>query len=150
MKKKILLSLLAVLGIIGVLGAGIVSAHGGFGWVGNFDPEKFAERQQTMFQEQADLLGISIDKIKNYWAEGKNFEEIAEAEGITTEQLQEKMKQAREENMKTQLQTLVNKGIITQEQADARLKVMEERTANGKFGRGHGMMMSGRFMMRGF
>lgn len=99
-----------------------------------------------MFQKQADMLGIDVNKVKNYWSEGKSLKEIAEAEGVADEQLQEKIKQAREENMKTQLQTLVDKGIITQEQANARLKVMEERTANGEFGRG---MMGEGFMMRG-
>lgn len=145
MKKKILLSSLVILGVLGLLGAGVVLAHGGFGfgWMGIFNPEKFIERQQTMFQNQADLLGISVDKIKNYWAEGKNLKEIAEAEGITDEQLQEKMKQMREENMKTQLQTLVDRGIITQEQADKRLNFMKEQMTNGKFGR----RMGGRFMM---
>ncbi len=144
MKKKILLSSLAVIGFAGLAGISLASAHGGFGWLGgSFDPEKFAEGQQTMFEHQSEMLGIDVNKIKDYWAEGKSFKEIAVAENITSEQLQEKMKQAREEDMKTQLQTLVDKGIITQEQADARLKVMEEKIVNG--GRKHGMM--GGFMM---
>jgi hypothetical protein len=144
MKKKIILSSLAVIGFAGLAGISFASAHGGFGWLGGrFDPEKFAEGQQTMFARQAEMLGIDVNKVKDYWAEGKSFKEIADAENITVEQLQEKMKQAREEDMKAQLQTLVEKGIITQEQADARLKVMEEKIVNG--GWKHGMM--GGFMM---
>jgi predicted DNA-binding protein YlxM (UPF0122 family) len=146
MKKKILLSSLAIIGFAGLAGISFASAHGGIGWLGgSFDPEKFAEGQQTMFARQAEMLGIEVNKVKDYWAEGKSFKEIADAENITTEQLQEKMKQAREQDMKTQLQVLVEKGIITQEQADARLKVMEEKIANG--GWKHGMM--GGFMMGG-
>jgi hypothetical protein len=146
MKKKIILSSLAVIGFAGLAGISFASAHGGFGWLGgSFDPEKFAEGQQTMFARQAEMLGIDVNKIKNYWAEGKNFKEIADAENITAKQLQEKMKQARAEDMKTQMQTLVDKDIITQAQADSRLKVMEEKIANG--GWKHGMM--GGFMMGG-
>ncbi len=145
MKKKILLSSLAIIGLAGFIGINFASAHGGFGWLGGFDPEKFAQGRQTMFQEQADMLGIDISKVKNYWSEGKSLKEIAAVENITAEQLQEKMKQAREENMNTQLQALVDKGIITREQADARLKVMEEKIANG--GWRHGMM--GGYMMGG-
>ncbi len=147
MKKKILLSLLAIVGFFTLVGANLVLAHGGVGWMGGFDPEKFAEKQQTMFQSQAEMLGIDINKVKNYWAEGKSLKEIMAAENITAEQFQEKMKQAREEDMKAQLQALVSKGIITQAQADARLKVMEEKIANG--GRKHemigGFMMDGRY-----
>jgi len=39
-----------------------------------------------MFENKAGLFGISVDEMKDYWAEGKNFKEIAEAEGITQEQ----------------------------------------------------------------
>ncbi len=144
MKKKTLLSSLAVIGFASLAGISFASAHGGFGWLGsNIDPEKFAEGQQAMFQEQADMLGININKVKNYWSEGKSLKEIAAAENITTKQLQEKMKQAREEKIKAQLQSLVDKGIITQEQANARLKVMKEKIVNGKLGYGMGGFMMG-------
>lgn len=144
MKKKILVQSLVTMGILGLAGIGVVSAHGEFGWLGTFDAEKFTERQQAMFQSQADLLGLDIKKIKNYWSEGKSLREIAQAEGITDEKLQEKMKQAREENLKRMMQSLVDKGIITQDQANKRLEILKEKTANGKFRHGsRGYLMRG-------
>jgi hypothetical protein len=55
------------------------------------------------------------------------------------------MKAKRDEMMKTQLATLVSKGVITQAQADKRLATMSAQTASGKsskHGR-HGGMMGG-------
>lgn len=145
MKKKTLLQFLVIAGILGFAGVGVVSAHGGFGWMGTFDPEKFVERQQEMFQKQADILGIGIDKVKNYWSEGKTLKEMSQAEGIADDELLEKMKAAREENMKQMMQSLVEKGIITQQQADKRLEIMKERTSKGKFR--HNMRA---YMMKGW
>ena len=130
-----------------LLGAGIASACGWFGGFGNASPEEIAQRAETMFQNQADLLGIDVDEMKDAWAEGKNFMEIAEEQGITQEQLQERMREARKEQLQAQLQAMVGNGVITQEQADQRLQIMEQRFENfegrgcikgfrGGFGRG--------------
>ncbi len=144
MKKKILIQSLITMGVLGLAGIGVVSAHGEFGWLGTFDAEKFTERQQAMFQSQADLLGLDINKIKNYWSEGKSLQEIAQAEGITDEQLQERMKQSREQSLQKMMQSMVDKGIITQDQANKRLEIMKEKSSNGKFGHGHrGYLMRG-------
>jgi len=87
-----------------------------------------------MFQNMADTLGISVDEVKAGWAQGKNIAQIAQDQGISQEQLQQKMKEARQQQLKTQMQSLVDKGIITQSQADQRLKWMETKTqkATGK------------------
>ncbi len=118
-----------------LLGVGTASAHGWFGGFSNATPEEIAQRQQTMFQNQADLLGINADVIKNGWADGKTIPEIAEGQGISADQLRERMEAARKERMQEELQAMVDNGIITQEQADKRFKVMEERFADGEFGR---------------
>ena len=46
------------------------------------------------------------------------------------------MKDLRTQELKTHLQTLVSKGVITQAQADARLKAMENMSAKAKAGKG--------------
>jgi hypothetical protein len=136
----------AVLGF-GLFGATVASAHGLFGGVNQLTSDQIATRQQTMFQDEATLLGVSIDVVKNGWAQGKTLMQIAQDNGITKEQLAQKMQAQRTAQMKAQLQTLVEKGIITQAQADQRLAAMQARltAAKGKiknqhghgFGRGH-------------
>jgi len=149
MKKKFLVyAILPVLGLAFLVGPASASAMG-FGWFGGFgkaDPDAIASRMQTMFQNEATLLGISVDEVKNCWAQGKNIGQCAQDHGITQEQLQQKMKDARAQQLKAQMQALVDKGIITQAQADQRLQWMQNKTQNAK---GHGF---GRFMkgMRGW
>jgi ribosomal protein L19E len=60
--------------------------------------------------------------------------------------LQQKIKDARLAQIKTQLQALVDKGVITQSQADKRLATVQAKKANVKgykMGKrhGHGMDM---------
>lgn len=139
MKKKILMyAIIPALGFSALIGVGAASAHGFFGMFNNLTPEQIGTQQQTMFQQQADILGISVDDVKNAWAEGKSLKTLAEEKGITQEQLQAKMKEARLQQMKSNLQILVSQGVITQAQADKRLQFMQNESANGKGGRGHG------------
>lgn len=146
MKKKILVYafLPAVLGL-GLVSVKAASAHGFMGGWGAVDPQEVATKHRTMFQEQADILGISIDDIKNAWAEGKSIHDLALEKGITEGELQAKMKALRESQMKSQLQALVDQGIITQAQADRRLTTMQQHMENGGKrmgkGMGRGMMM---------
>lgn len=134
MKQKIFIYFVpAVLGM-SVLGAGMASAHGlggGFG-MSNLTADEIAGRQTSMFENQANLLGISVDKVKQGWAEGKTLQQIAQDNNITPDQLKEKMKAAHLEMMKTHLSALVSKGVITQAQADQRLSAMQNMIANGK------------------
>jgi DNA-binding phage protein len=133
MKRKfIAYAMLPILGA-GILGMSAANAHPLFGVGSKATPEEIATRQQDMFQKQADLLGISVDKIKEGWASGKDIMQIAEENGVTKDQLKQKMKDAAAAQMKTELQALVTKGVITQAQADQRLKVMQEKAA-GKGG----------------
>ena len=135
MKRKfIAYAMIPFLGA-GVLGASQVSAHPLFGMANKATPEEIATRQQEMFQKQADLLGISVDKVKEGWANGKDIMTIATENGITKEQLKQKMKDAQAAAHKSELQALVAKGVITQAQADQRLKVLQDK-AVGKGGRG--------------
>lgn len=130
--------MLPIMGLA-LLGAGSVSAHGLFGMgMANQTPEEIATRQQEMFQNEAKILGISVNEVKDAWAEGKTIQQIASEKGISQELIQARLKEARLEQAKTHLKALVDKGVITQAQADARLKVMQTRIDSGKGGMGRG------------
>jgi hypothetical protein len=136
--KRTHIAALAALPILGLsfVGAGVASAHGpgsGFGFGGmmrpNFSAEDFAAHQTQMFAEQAELLGISVDEIKEAWAAGTSFKDLAEEKGITEEQIKAKMKAAADARIKAELSALVDKGIITQAQADKRYTTITAKMA---------------------
>ena len=114
---------------------------------GSMTIEDRAVVQQTMFEEHAKILGISIDEIKNAWAQGQSFMELAKSKGFSQETIREKMKISGQEKMKAQLDYLVSKGIITQDQADKRLAFMKnkiekmgDKAGEGKGKKAHNMM----------
>ena len=131
----------AMLGI-GVMGANIASAHGmmGFGVSSSLTPDEIATRQQTMFQNEATVLGLTVDQVKEAWSQGKTMQQIIQDYKLDQTKIQTRLKDAAIAREKTQLQTLVDKGIITQAQTDARVKVMQTRMTNGKGKAGKGMM----------
>ncbi len=143
-KKLFLFAGLPVVAL-GLLGAGTASAHGMFGLGGFLNADQKAQIQTQMFQKQADLLGVSLDDIKNAWAQGKSIKDLAAEKGITEAQLQEKMKVQRQVEFKQHLQDLVSKGVITQAQADQRMQFMQDKLNNkqGKMGGHRGMGMMG-------
>ncbi len=138
----------ALLGIATIAAAGAISASamGMPGMMGNLSADEMATKHTEMFQKQAALIGATADEVKTAWSEGKDFVTLAKEKGVTEEQLHAKVKAARDAEMKTQLQNLVAKGVITQAQADKRLATMAAQSAKkeGKRG-GHGMkgMMGG-------
>jgi len=140
LKHKILAySMIPALLGAGFIGINSVSANGFFGGFGggNLTPEQVVDRQEAMFQSQADLLGISLSEVKEAWASGTSFHELATAKGITDTELQQKMQEARLAQIKSQLKTLVDNGVITQAQADQRLTFMQNNQGSkDKSGRG--------------
>jgi hypothetical protein len=137
MKNKLYaFALLPALGL-GFLGAQTASAH----WMGAaVTPEESATKQAQMFQETATLLGISLDVVKEGWAEGKTISEIATDAGVSEEALRTKMEAARKAKLTTHVNALVAQGVITQAQADKRLAKMDTLKQSGKGkrgGRGH-------------
>lgn len=141
MKKKYLIYTILPVMAFAVLGAGVASACGWFSGLGNLSSDEIATRQQTMFQNEAQILGISVDELKEYWAEGKTIKEIMEERGITQEQVQTRMKDFQTQQMKSYLQALVDKGVITQAQADKRLQMIQNQLQNGNTGKGLRMGM---------
>jgi len=132
-RKLYTFALLSVLGIT-MAGSGTVLAAG-FPW-GDLNPQDVASHQDTMFEHQAEILGLDVEIIKQGWAEGKNLREIAKANGVSVEAMQTKMQEERKDRMKEHLQILVDQGIITQAQADSRLIFMESRGEKGISERG--------------
>ncbi|KKW17085.1 MAG: hypothetical protein UY56_C0004G0021 [Parcubacteria group bacterium GW2011_GWA1_50_14] len=149
MKRKVALyGALSALAVTGILGVNFASAHGfgGFGMFGGgsaLTPDQIAERHQAMFENQAKILGVSVDAVKSGWADGKSLLDIAKESGITETQLAEKMQAARLGEMESHMKTLVEKGVITQAQADKRLKFMESNQGKMTGGGGHMKMMRG-------
>lgn len=134
--------------------AGVATASamgfGGFGggMMSTLTTDEIATRQTTMFQKQAELIGATTDEIKNAWADGTDFLTFAKSKGVTEEALKVKLQAVRVAELKTQLDMLVSKGVITQAQADKRLATMQTKMTNKKsfgMGRGHHGMMGGLF-----
>lgn len=134
MNKKLFAYVLLPVVSFSILGAGIASANG-WGWFGgsyNTDPTQFASQQQTMFQQRAQLLGVTIDEIKNAWAQGKTISQLAQEKGISQADLQKRATDLRTQQLKDKMQVLVSQGVVTQAQADARLQFMQTQSANKK------------------
>lgn len=141
--KKYYLFIIPLLGFLTLGGIGIASAHGGWGMTGTvLDPQIFSQHWSEKISQQATVLDITIDEMKSYWSQGKTLWDIAKEKGISDANLQARLKAQHEEQLKKSLQVLVDKGLITQAQADARLKVIQDASfkfSSGKIGK-HGMM----------
>ncbi len=137
--------------VLSLLAFGAVSASAmGFGGMmsSNASPDEIASRHTTMFTQQASLLGMTVDEVKNAWAQGKTLEQLATEKGLTKAELQAKLVTQRTEQMKSHLSTLVSKGVLTQAQADKRLSFMQSQSSSKK---GIGMHeRGGKGMMGGF
>ncbi len=146
MKKKYFI--VPVFAFLALFGASAAMAYGGNeGQLWKSDPTKALSNWTDRMTKDASILGISVDEMKSYWANGKNIAEIAKEKGISDTDLQAKLKTDRLANIKTELQAMVTSGAITQAQADARLKFMQDNVntkfnrMGGKHGRGMGMGM---------
>lgn len=123
MKNKYLLYALPIIMGAGMLGIDVTSAKS-FKEMWSRDPIAF----QETFSEKAQILGVSDTELKDAWSQGKTILDVAKEKGITQDQLKEKMKAYRLSEAKKNLQLLVDKGVLTQTQADNRYKLMENNT----------------------
>ncbi len=134
-----------------LVGAGTASAHGMFGGGEDLTPEQRAEKASLMFERKAEMLGLDVNVVKEAWAEGKNFRELAEEQGIDMAELKEKMQAERKARQQERLQNLVEAGVITQEQANLRLERMQEKmTERAENGDDFAGKRGGRGMHKGF
>jgi hypothetical protein len=126
MNKKYLLILPALLLTV-LFTVDSVSAFGGKGFFrAGEDVATQTKNWEEKIVQNAKIIGISEGDMKDAWAEGKNFRDLAKEKGISEEELRTKMQAQRQEQQKTFLQNLVSQGKITQAQADARIKHMQE------------------------
>lgn len=127
-KIYILVALPVMLGI-GLFSAHPASANSLFFGLGhrNATPEEITSRHLHMFQEQADLLGIPQDDVKNAWAEGKSMADLMKEKGVTEEQVRERQHTAQIAQQKSTLSTLVARSVLTQAQADKRLALVQKQ-----------------------
>jgi len=137
--------LIPAIALVAILGASAAYAYGGPGFfMAKTDPVTMANNWEAKIQQEANLLGISLDEMKTDWAAGKTILDIAKEKGISQADLRTRQKNAQLDQMKQWLQALVSQGKITQAQADARLKAIQAKSASGGkvFGR-HGLRMMG-------
>ncbi|OQA07967.1 MAG: hypothetical protein BWY65_01674 [Firmicutes bacterium ADurb.Bin373] len=110
---------------------------GGFGFPGGKGGPGGRGLGQNL-DDMAGIFGMTADELKAEMDAGKKFDEIAADQGLTMEQVQEKMKEAR----KAKIQQKVADGTITQAQADEMLQRLEQGQKGEGFG-GHGRCPGG-------
>ncbi len=143
-KKYLVYAILPVmaLAIFAIWSANKVSAYGlreglggVIGWFGippnPLTPQQTAQMQKQMFESKAQILGISVDEVKEAWAQGKSPEEVIEEKGLNQEEIQARAREALKQRLTEHLQVLVDQGVITQAQADQRLQFMQDRLQSG-------------------
>jgi hypothetical protein len=73
----------------------------------------------------SEILGLTPEEIQQQYIEGKTLLEIAEAQGVSEEQVVDAIVAERAEVLQQQVEA----GIITQEQADAMIELMREHVS---------------------
>ena len=155
--KKLLLILTGVcITVIALAGVGFASAQGdtppnpqnpgGFGpRGGRFDGMDDSPLHDVMSAAIADALGLSIEELEAMHENGESLWALAEGQGLTMEELQLKMTEARE----NAFQQAVDEGLISQEQAEQMLN-RQKNTRNGELGRGQAPRAEGKLGAKGF
>lgn len=138
MKKKILF-LVLIFGLLVMVGANSALARGWFSNGSELNSEELVNKHQEMFLKKANLLGITPEAMKEYWSQGKDLREIANEMGLSLEDLEIKMKEKRESQMRERMSFLVEKGLITQEQAEKRLNFENQGVFSRGFGKNRGL-----------
>ena len=95
--------------------------------------------QWTMFDTAADVLGLTPEELFGKLHGGKTLDEVAEAQGIEMEAVQEALSAEREEAMHDAIAQAVEDGNLTQEQADWLLEGLDNGYMPRGRGSGHGM-----------
>jgi hypothetical protein len=97
--------------------------------------------QWTAFDAMAEALGLTPEALFSELHSGKTLEEIAEAQGIDMQTVQDAMSAAHNEATKQAIEQAVEDGTMTQEQADWMLEGIEKGFA--PLGRGFASPMGG-------
>jgi hypothetical protein len=94
--------------------------------------------QWTMFDTAADVLGLTPEELFAQLHAGNTMEEVAEAQGVELEDLQEALNVARADATRAGIEQAVEGGEMSQEQADWLLEGLEQGFMSGP-GFGHGV-----------
>ncbi len=76
-----------------------------------------------MLETKAEILGTTTTELGEELEKGKGFSEIAQEKGFTLKEFQQRMLTAQKERLQKQ----VDAGLLTQEELNKRLQLMEER-----------------------
>lgn len=134
--------------LFGGLGASVASAQeptpgdarqcGLWGWAQDFLGFGRGGRL-PLFDAAADVLGLTPEELFSEMYAGKTIEEVAEAQGVEVDALQEALNQTRDEAMRDAIAEAVEEDEMSQEQADWLLEGMDQ-----------GFIPHGRVFVHGF
>lgn len=127
MKNKILFTIFLAFSLFLVINNSY--AYGGR-WIDN---QNYLSIMQQKFENWAKILNLSVEEVKNYWAQGKNLFLIAQEKGISLETIQNKIRELRLEQERQRLNYLVEKGFINKEQMEKRLNYLNQNMNNKNF-----------------
>ena len=96
-----------------------------------------------MFDTAAEALGLTPDELFGELHGGKSLDEVAEAQGVEMETVQEALSAAREAAMRDAIAQAVEDGNMSQEQADWLLEGLDNGFMPHGRGFGHGRGMRG-------
>lgn len=97
-----------------------------------------------VFDTTADVLGMTPSELFEALHDGRTIEEIADAQGIDLEDLQEELASLHQEAARERIQQAVESGDLSQERADWMLEGIE----NGYGTKGRGFGCQGRMRFR--
>lgn len=80
-----------------------------------------SEKHQVMIEKKAEMLGMDVEEMNERLENGETLRDIFKIEGMTKEDIMEK----KSVWMEQWLNTMVENGKITQEQADEKLEKMQ-------------------------
>jgi hypothetical protein len=147
-KTRMLLlgSVAAFVLVLGLLGATVASAQettpdpdAPTAWQGGFGRGLFGGARGggwTMLDAAAEALGLSPVELFTELHAGQTIDEVAEAQGVGVEAVQDATNAARAAAMREQIEQAVADGTMTQEQADWMLEGLEKGFS--PMGRGFG------------
>ena len=79
-----------------------------------------------MLQVKADILEITAEELQEELDAGKNIHNIIEEKGLTSEEFDQKMLTA----VRKRLESMVEAGLLTQEQLETRMQLMQQHYAD--------------------
>ena len=126
-KKKIIAAL-----VVGSLISGIVAWYGTSVYaLGEGNQEQKPELGKgygytQMLQIEADILGITAEELQEELDDGKHIHNIIEEKGLTSEEFDQKMLAA----VRKRLESMVEAGLLTQEQLETRMQLMQQHYAD--------------------